>query len=161
MIRFVLIVLFSVFCYLEAEAIVVQSAEQALSYKNVAKGTKGSSTVKINKPSHTYNAPVVDTPEIKEPETKEIDLSEKASAEVSLCKGDTAVVTVKEESGFVWKVKYDNSAVIFTNKGASKGIRTFLFKQNKDDKDSEVYFDYTNKEDKSVVENKALFIKGK
>ena len=161
MIRFLLIVLFSVFCYFDAEAIVVQSAEQALSYKNVARGTKGASVVKVNKPSHTYSAPVANTPEAEEPENKEIDLSEKASAEVSLSKGDTATVTVKEESGFVWKVKYDNSAVIFTNKGASKGTRTFLFKQYKDDKDSEVYFDYINKEDQSVVENKALFIKGK
>ena len=91
MIRFLLIVLFSVFCYFDAEAIVVQSAEQALSYKNVARGTKGASVVKVNKPSRTYNAPVANTPKAEEPENKEIDLSEKASAEVSLAKGTVSV----------------------------------------------------------------------
>lgn len=158
--RVVLAILFSLCCCFRTEAIVVQSAEQALSYKNVAK--QGGSAVKVNKSTSTNAVvPPAVSSNKRQPETKEVDLIEKTSSSVNLYKGDSALVTVKEESGYVWKVKYDNSAVIFTNKGLSKGIRTFLFKQVKEKKDNDVYLDYIKKEDNSVVENKALFIKGK
>lgn len=166
MFRLLLVFLFSIGCCFEANAAAVQSFSQALSYKNVSKssGGAGSSRVRVNsKPANnSSSSPSNTTPtETHSPETLEVDLSEKTSAKISLYKGDTAVVTVKDDPCCSWKVKYDNSALIYTNKGSLKGLHTFLFKQIKDKTDSTVYFDSINNDDKSVVQNKALFITGK
>ena len=149
------------------EAIVLQSASDALSYRNVANSTQNSSrSSQIRKPSQNNENPsgqvTPPAPNVDEhkPEVKKIDMTDSFSEKVSLYKGDSAEVTVKEEDCCKWSIKYDKSKLIFTDKGVHKGIRTFIFKQKKEKQDSEIYIDSINKEDGSYDQNKSLIVEG-
>lgn len=160
-----LFLLIAAFCLCFDANAVVMSSSKALSYRNVAKAKK-TVAPRVDVSTTTYNEsytqPQVTVQKvIHHHENIDVDLTEKYSADVSLAKGDSAIVKLKDDPCCRWKVKYDSSLLIFTNKGPSQGFYTFVFKQVKDKQNSEVYFDSIKKEGDSIEMTKALFVKGK
>lgn len=133
----------------DASAVVFQSAEKALSYRNVARSRKAPKPVTVEKPKEPERIP----------ETKYVDLTERYSAEVYLQKGDSVEVTILDEKCCKWKISSDH-ALLQTDNKVANGKRTVKFKKIIDNKAGNIYLDSFNKEDGSTVSNKAVYVKG-
>jgi len=142
MIKWLSLILFTFCCCFDAQAVVVQKASDALSYKNVAR-MQSRKQESNNYKSQNHN----------------VDLKSSFSHSVLLNKGDTVTIEVREEDCCSWKAIYDPMVVSYTDKGRSRGIRTLLFRQLVSGVNSTIYLDSVDRNDGTTKQNKAVSIK--
>ncbi|MBQ9235626.1 MAG: hypothetical protein IJ184_04095 [Alphaproteobacteria bacterium] len=160
MLRFLLAA--AIACSLSAPAsgVVLQSASDALSYRNVVNSTSSakkrssasSSTVSRSTSASSQSAS-------RSVQNKEVDLTSAVSANIVLGRGDTIAITVTEDSCCTWKVKYDVNNLLSLGNSVKNGERIFNFKQ-KYNEASTIFLDSVLKSDSSTTQNKAVYIRG-
>lgn len=129
----------------EAEALVKQSASNALSYRNVVNGTSSVTSGRNNNMDVLANAP------------QSVDIQNSVSKSISTSPDEEFEVLLPEKAGYSWKISYDNDQLIMTGNVADGGARKVKFMQ-KGTGDSTVFFDNVNSEGK-ITQNKAVYIK--
>lgn len=133
----------------DVSAIVVQSASNALSYRNVAKHSRSSAPVTVQKPKEPEHIPV----------TRYVDLTNQYSADIQLQKTDFVEVTLVDDKSCIWKIKSDQSLLLVDNK-VMEGKRIVKFKKISDDKKGNIYMDSIDKYTQKIVANKAVYVYG-
>ena len=133
-----------------------QSLSKALSYKNIVKDTR---VAKPNK--NTYRGAIdqnrMEHPVILPPKNETVDMTISAIETVALKKNDTVEITLKEESGYFWKMSPPSDLSIQTN-DVKDNLRVVKYKMLSNNAPLYMYFDYINAADNKIEESKQLTI---
>lgn len=139
----------------EAEALVKQSASDALSYRNVVNASSNTGVT-----SGRDMAIITDDAD-KEPLTipaaQEIDLRSGISKNATLTPGQELIILLPETADMSWKVNYDSDNVLLTGNTAKGDVRQVKFSADSVG-ESAIYFDKQSSSGK-IVENKAVYVK--
>lgn len=153
-----------IFVSFSAQAFVMQSAKDALSYKivhspqskpTIRKITPKKTTAKVKKSSGSVAGNGEN--DLAVSEIKKIDISNNFSKNVFLAEGQEFIITVFEKKGTTWKTSYNTANVSMIDNKISNNKRTFTFRQ-KTSHDSTIFFDCIDDEG-DTIENKAVYIK--
>lgn len=146
MLKYITIVLFTVVCFsAQAQALVKQSASNALSYRNVV---SNSSSVTAGR--NVESVALADA-------SQSVDIQNSVSKNISLGPDEEFEVLLPEKEGYSWKISYDNDKLVMIGNAAEGDVRKVKF-MSKEKADSTVFFDYVNADGK-ITQNKAVYIK--
>ncbi len=136
-----------------ADALVKQSVSKALSYRNVVSG------VSVSEPEEkVLDLPSTPAPQpVEDEKIVEVDLRTSASKTVSLGMRGKVLIKLPEESGFRWKVSYNNNNTIMVSNVVKSNIREVMF-MKRNTGESTIFFDKTDSQGE-VVTNKAVYVK--
>lgn len=134
----------------EAEALVQQSASDALSFNNVVKSSsQAAPSVYVKE-----KAPVK---EKEIPEAKKLDIRNSVTKNVTLSPSQELVIVLPEKEGQSWKATYDGGQVYMIDSESNGQYREIRFGQ-KSSKGSTIYFDCVDSNGE-VIQNKAVYVR--
>ena len=139
----------------EAEALVKQSASDALSYRNVVNASSNTGV------SSGRDTAIMTDDSEKEPSTipstQEVDLRSGISKNATLTPGQELIILLPETADMSWKVNYDSDNVLLTGNTAKGDVRQVKFSADSVG-ESTIYFDKQSSSGE-IVENKAVYVK--
>lgn len=139
----------------EAEALVKQSASDALSYRNVVNASSNTGV------SSGRDTAIMTDDSEKEPSTipstQEVDLRSGISKDAVLTPRQEMVVLLLETQGTSWKIDYDADSVALVSNILDGTVRQVKFLANGTG-ESTIYFDKQSSSGE-IVENKAVYVK--
>lgn len=134
-----------------------QSVSKALSYRNIADGWDTPEKTTTKNYRGDVNQKKFEEPVILPPKDEKVNMHSSDTAKVTLKKGDTIEVSLKEEAGYYWKQSPSSSAISLQSNITNGDSRLFKYKMLSN-KASYIYFDYIKSADNSVVKSKQLTI---
>ena len=150
---------YSLFLVFDAEAVMVQSASKALSFKNVINDSRANNLPNVGSTRAALSDDKALEHHTEPPITVSADLRENDTQSVFMKTNDSLVVKLNvPEQGYSWKVvsSTTNMATISNKSSGETQIITFKMKKPTT---AYIYFDYANVSSNQIEETKMITVK--